>query len=305
MPSSRGSSRRVAGLGWAAIRSMIAWVALTGCGRSEGRDPATEPLLAVLSAMPGELAPNLAGAELVESVALAGRDVRLGSLEGVPVVLAMTGIGTVNAASVASAVLDAFPVTGVVVSGVAHSSLRIADVTVVENWTTADGNVFGVDDGWLAAARDLAASGAVALPRCSEDPPARPDSPICVDHDPRIVVGGVGHTSDPFGGAPLPCIPGGGGVFGCGPPPEVAADASSARTTTGDAALTGVAVQDMESAMIAREADARGLPFIAFRGTSDSAAGTIDSLSEFFHYYGLAADTASRAARAFLHEIPR
>ncbi len=280
---------------------VLVCLAAVSCGSDEGAGASGAPLYAVLSAMPSELAPNLLGAELVETVAIGAVDVRLGELGGAPVVLAMTGIGTANAAAVTGAILDELPVTGVVVSGVAHTSLRIGDVSVAERWVAPDGAMFPADPRWIAAARELAAQrDAVRLPRCSADPPAAPEAPICVDHDPAIVVGGTGHTSDPFGGAAFPCVPGGGGVFGCAPPaPEASGRTGSVSRATGPSAAT-VEVQDMETAVIAREAAARGLPFIAFRATSDSAAGTVDSLVEFFHYYGLAAETAAAAARAFL-----
>lgn len=280
-------------------------LAAASCGTGDGAGTSGAPLYAVLSAMPSELAPNLLGAELVETVAIGSVDVRLGVLGGAPVVLAMTGIGTVNAAAVSSAILDELPVTGIVVSGVAHTSLRIGDVSVAERWVAPDGAVFAADPRWLASARELAArQDGAALPRCSADPPATPEAPICVDHDPAIVVGGTGHTSDPFGGSAFPCVPGGGGVFGCAPPtPEVGARNSAISSDAGASAAT-VEIQDMETAVIAREADARGIPFIAFRATSDSAAGTVDSLVEFFHHYGLAAETAAAAARAFLERTP-
>ncbi|MBK7977654.1 MAG: hypothetical protein IPK07_31850 [Deltaproteobacteria bacterium] len=98
----------------------LACLAGAACGESGAPGVGSAALVAVLSAMPSELAPNLADAEMTLAVDVAGRDVRMGSLGGVPVVLAMTGIGTANAAAVSSAVLDAFPVTGVIVSGVAH-----------------------------------------------------------------------------------------------------------------------------------------------------------------------------------------
>lgn len=290
---------------WCATPVTLVCLAAASCGSGDGAGASGAPLYAVLSAMPSELAPNLLGAELVEAVAIGSVDARLGVLGGVPVVLAMTGIGTANAAAVSSAILDELPVTAVVVSGVAHTSLRIGDVSVAESWVAPDGAVFAAEPRWIASARELAArQDPVALPRCSLDPPAAPEAPICVDYDPAIVVGGTGRTSDPFGGSAFPCVPGGGGVFGCAPPrPESGARSSAVSGAAGWPAAT-VEIQDMETAVIAREAAARGLPFIAFRATSDSAAGTVDSLVEFFHYYGLAAETAAAAARAFLERNP-
>ncbi len=109
-------------------------------------------------------------------------------------------------------------------------------------------------------------------------------------------MGGVGWTSDPFGGAALPCVEGGGGVFGCDAP------TIASRVSARDVDEVEVEVVEMETAMIAREASARGLPFIAFRATSDDADG-VASLVQFFSYYGLAADTASQATRSFLARL--
>ncbi len=261
-----------------------------GCG-SDPRSADAPPFLAVLSAMPSELAPNLAAAEVTETVEVAGREIRVGTLAGARVVLGMTGIGVTNAATVTRAVLERFPVHGVVVSGVANTSLGIGDVAVPVTWLAPDGSAFAPDPEWLAIARELA--GASALAHCSAAPPATPDSPICIDESPRIVVGGVGHTDDPFGGAAFPCWAGGGGVFGCD------ASVTSARARADD---EDVEVVEMETAMIAREASARVLPFIAFRATSDDGDG-IASLVQFFTYYGLAADTASQATRSFLARL--
>lgn len=299
------ADRRAVRSRWSSAPAALACLALAACGSGKGAATAAAPLYAVLSAMPSELAPNLVDADLLGTVAIEGRDVRLGTLEDVPVVLAMTGIGTANAAAVSGAVLDELPVTGVVVSGVAHTSLRIGDVSVADSWVAPDGAVFTADSRWLAAARALAAPGAVTLPRCSHAPPATSRTPICVDRDPSIVVGGTGRTSDPFEGAAFPCVPGGGGVFGCAPPARGARARSGSEATPSGPPVADVEVQDMETAVIAREAAARDLPFIAFRATSDSAPGTIDSLGEFFHYHGLAAETASGAARAFLERIAR
>ncbi len=271
----------------------LAFGVAAGCG-TDSTEPNAPPFLAVLSAMPSELAPNLTHAEIAETVELADRQIRVGTLAGVPVVLGMTGIGMTNASTVTRAVLDRFPVQGVVVCGVANTSLLVGDVAVPETWVAPDGTAFAPSADWLEIVRELADSRDVALARCSTAPPATAGAPVCTDPVPRIVVGGVGRTSDPFGGAALPCVEGGGGVFGC--------DAQTAASRVSAHDDDEVEVVEMETAMIAREATTRGLPFIAFRGTSDDADG-VASLVQFFSYYGLAADTASQATRAFLARL--
>ena len=62
----------------------------------------------------------------------------------------------------------------------------------------------------------------------------------------------------------------------------------------------------METAAIAREATKRGVPFIAFRATSDGAGDPLmlpGFPSEFFVYYRLAAHNAAAAAIAFLEHF--
>ena len=60
---------------------------------------------------------------------------------------------------------------------------------------------------------------------------------------------------------------------------------------------------DMETAAIARETAARGLPFIAFRATSDGSGdplGLPGFPAQFFAYYRLSAHNAAAATVAFL-----
>lgn len=256
--------------------------------------------VAVLAAMPSELSPLLARATVDEVRVIGGRAFHLGALGGVPVVLAMTGIGLVNATATTAQLVEAFAVRGVVFSGVAGSPHRIADVTVPLVWSLPpDGAPLPADPDWLALARAVAAKETVALERCTPVPPDASDAQlVCMPFAPAIFVGGRGESTDPYRGAAILCRPGGGDVFGCDPalPPAAAA------ATVEDDAVT----VDMESAASAREAAARGLPFVAFRAVSD---GTADPLglpgfpSQFFAYYRLAAENAAIATAAFLEAL--
>jgi nucleoside phosphorylase len=262
---------------------LLAW-ALAACG-DDGGAPAR---VAVLSAFPGELAAVLARTAVEETVAVEGRRVRLGRLGGTPVVVAMTGIGLVNAATTTRALLERFPLRGVVVSGVAGSLLRIGDVAVPARWSLPDGSAHPIARRWLAIAERLADGGALPFERCTAVPSESPD-PVCLDPPPVLVVGGEGASADPFAGAAFPCRPGAGDVFGC----DVAARA---------AAPPAPLVEDMESAAIAAEAAARGVPFIAFRGVSDGAGdplGLPGFPAQFYAYYRLAAANAAAAVEAF------
>lgn len=229
---------------------------------------------------------------------------RIGVLGGVRVVLGMTGIGLINADATARAVLARFPVTGVVVSGVAGAPQRIADVAVPEAWALRDGSTYAADPAWLAHARQLAGASPV-LERCTEVPAT--GEPVCLPFAPAVFVGGVGRSDDPFLGRPFPCEPGGDDVFGCdiplGTPGETAA--------ADEGRLAGPhqnepAAVDMESAAIARVAAEAGLPYIAFRAVSDGSEDPLDLPgfpAQFFAYYRLAASNAAAATEQFLARL--
>jgi len=246
------------------------------------------PRFAVLAAFPGELRPLLARARVHETLVAGDRVLRVGTLAGVPVVLGLLGIGLANAEATTRLVLDRFDVAGVVVSGVAGSTARIGDVTVPARWTFADGATYDVDPALLR--RATRAAPRAELDRCTSVPPEPPGPTVCLAHQPLVLVGGVGRSDDPYGGRPLPCVPGGDDVFGC--------DVGGTAQGVGEP----VAV-DMETAAAAREARVRGIPFIAFRAVSDGAGdplGLPGFPQQFFAWYGLAARNAAAAVAAFL-----
>jgi adenosylhomocysteine nucleosidase len=75
--------------------------------------------IAILAAMPEELAPLRAMTKETERLQIERCEVVVGRLEGREVILACTGDGAANAARGAAAVLDRFPVDAVVIVGVA------------------------------------------------------------------------------------------------------------------------------------------------------------------------------------------
>lgn len=294
--------------------ALLGWLALgvPGCG---DRD-AAEPVFAVLSAFPAELAAVLERAAVEETVEVDGRFFRLGRIGRTGVVIGMTGIGLLNASATTRVLLDRFNVAGVVVSGVAGSFLRIGDVTVAATWKLEDGNAYAAHPPWLAVAAEISRPGAVALERCAIVPETAVfpgvavGQEVCLPHEPAIVVGGVGESSDPFGRTPFGCRPQGDDVFGCdvGSPGVVASPGdrvagAAARAAEPSATDAEPFVVDEETAAIARETAARGLPFIAFRAVSDGAGdplGLPGFPSQFFVYYRLTARNAAAAAAAFL-----
>ena len=293
---------------------VIAALAVSACasGKGNGERPGESPLprFAVLSAFPAELAPLLIQATIDGMLLLEGHVFRTGVLGGVPVVLGLTGIGLVNAATTTRAVLEQFDLAGVVFSGVAGSLLSIGDVGVPETWALTDGLIYSAPGEWLELAHEIAASGAVSLERCTVVPPVFSEEPVCMPHEPAVLVGGMGQSSDPFGGKPFPCLANGGDVFGCDvTPPDTASEPRGDRSRPGTRATVDAeapVVTDMETAAIAREAAARGVPFIAFRAVSDGAddpLGLPGFPVQFFAYYRLGAHNAAAAAVAFLGRL--
>jgi nucleoside phosphorylase len=285
-----------------AIAICLVAVCLSGCGSGDDDDGGAggRAPVAVLSAFPAELAAVLERMEIDGTLAVMGRTFRTGTLGGVRVIAGMTGIGLVNAATTTAALLDQYEVSGVVVSGVAGSPARIGDVTVPEAWQLVGESTYATDPTWLAVASAIASADEVDFESCTVRPSA-PDDPICLLHEPIIVVGGIGESSDPFGAMAVACTPNGGDVFGC----DVDTTGGASAAARGETAVPAAAV-DMESAAIAREAALRGLPFIAFRAVSDGEGDPLNLPgfpAQFFTYYRLAAHNAAAAAQAFVARV--
>ncbi|MEX2458359.1 MAG: hypothetical protein WD770_05185 [Actinomycetota bacterium] len=290
--------------------------------------------LLVLSAFPGEIDGLLNQTTVEETVTVDDRRFFVGRLRGHGVVLALTGIGLVNAHETATVAFARFRcsssrsgIRGVVFSGVSGGRTAIGDVTVPRRWKVKDTRDpwLPVDPGMLAVAKAVQRAGA------GLDAATPVGDAACVGLDPglvrtvsveppRIIVGGDGVSADPFGGRRFPCFPAGGDVFGCEPcrAPPVAPDV--ARFLTGMApfadpefflsffespppADSDYAAEDMETAAVARVAARNKTPFIAFRALSD---GDGDPLMlpgfpvQFFYYRQLAADNAAMVTLEFL-----
>ncbi|HVO25103.1 MAG TPA: hypothetical protein VMW56_15900 [Candidatus Margulisiibacteriota bacterium] len=286
------------------------FVGLAACGGTLRIDSGPPPRVAVLSAFPAEMAPVLAQATVDDTVMINDRRFRIGTLSGVPVIIGLTGVGLVNAAATTHALLEQFEVAGIVVSAVAGSALQIGDVTVPATWELADGTGYAVDGDWLKLAEAMAAPGAVSLERCTVpvSPPGK--GTVCMLEQPVVVVGGVGQSTDPFGGKPFPCSPKGNDVFGCDVASGTSGSAAAAQRRASEAAATAdteapVAV-DNETAAIAAEAAQRGVRFIAFRAVSDGAGDPLmlpGYPTQFFAYYRFAAQNAATATGAFLRRL--
>lgn len=275
-----------------AVSLSLCVLALASCG--SGPSETEEPFVAVLAAFPAELAALVERARVEETIRTAERTLRVGRLGGVRVVLAMTGIGLLNAERTTRDVLDRFDVTGVVVSGVAGAPSRIGDVVVPESWALASGARFDATPEWIDLARQLARAHPT-FDRCTVV--AASGESVCLSHVPTIVIGGTGSSDDSFGDSPLPCQPGGDDVFGC----DVVESIATGTETDGEPSAV-----DMETAAIAAEAEARGLPFIAFRAVSDGEGdplGLPGFPAQFFAYYRLASANAAIATTEFLTQL--
>jgi nucleoside phosphorylase len=289
----------------------------------------------VVSAMPVELGPLLAQEHVSKTIHIGSRDFFVGRLRGHNVVLALTGIGPANATRTTREAFHRFRCDGrsaidsVVFSGVAGGDY-IGDVLVPTRWTLDDGkNFYGVDRQMLGVARRLAASGHVPLEQTNHlgDPlcvctPSPDTLPLAtVTHKPVIEVGGKGQTTDPFGGNPFPCVPGGGDVFGCEPCPEqkhivldtatflaevgplISARFVESNLNPSSADSPGYVAEDNETAAVDKVAHAHHAGFLGFRAVSDGGGDPLKLPgypSQFFAYRQLSADNAALTTLAFL-----
>jgi len=286
--------------------------ALLSCGSDDGGGGGQTAPLAVVGAFPYELAELLERATVEERVEVDGKVFRIGTLGGKRVVLAMTGIGLVNATETTRLMIEHFKVSGVVMSGVAGSYLRIGDVAVPEVWVLPDDSRYAAHGPWLDVAEEVAAAN-IDLESCTLLPMQPSHEEVCLAFEPVVVVGGEGHSSD-GGGAAFMCVPRVTGwqaeVFGCDVAPDTtAAGASARRDDTGQPAGTDPDVHasdDEESAAAAAEAAAHGVPFIAFRSVSDGEGDPLNLggfPAQFYAYYRVAANNAAAATAAFLERL--
>jgi nucleoside phosphorylase len=293
-------------------------------------DTAVEPeqRTLVLTAFPAEADAILARATLGgRPVVVDGRHYYLGTLGGKNVVIAMTGIGMVNAADTTETALTHFTaesgvsINAVVFAGVAggRGRTQIGDVAIPAQWTSDDGATWhAVDPEMLDVADELT----VGLERtCRVRGPLWRLRLVDLDREPQLHVGGDGSSGDNNNGAAFPSIPFGGTVFG--PQPHAAPDFSPLFTgnffqAVGTFLVRGVVSNlrgflkstsppveavDQETAAAQRVADAHGVPFLGIRGMSDGPGDPLNLPGfpvTFFVYKRIAADNAAIVAEAFL-----
>jgi nucleoside phosphorylase len=271
-----------------------------------GAAPAEPPYVVVLGAMPSEIAPLVEVAEIERTVEIDGRPYYVGRLDGVRVVLGITLIGMVNAETHAESVLGSFEAAAILMSGVAGSHHRIADVVIPTGWVERDKKrVWRTNRALVALARRATATLA-PLEQCTPVPPADPGAPlVCMSHVPAVVFEDRGESGDDFGGNALTCVPDGGDIFGCELPVVDAGGAAGAATEAAEDYPDAV---DMESAAVCRVAASHRVPVLVMRAVSDGAGDPLGDRgfpAQFFDYYRLAARNAAAVTRAIVAEIGR
>jgi nucleoside phosphorylase len=287
----------------------------------------------VLGAMPLEVGPLLAAAKVspTPSYVANGKGFWSGTLEGNRVVIAMTGIGIVNATDTTRAAFAHFKCFSAAVFSGTSGGDYIGDVMVPSRWTE-DGRHFLATSPALLAVMDGALRRPVHLLQttptgdpaciCQLTGVSSENTPVTVEHMPKVEVGGTGLSNDGFGGRALPCVDQASDVFGCWPcqyPDSQTAQQTGRLGTSvppflqasffldyqaNSAAPPGKYVsEDNETAAVFAVAAAHRTPFIGFRAASDGGGDPLHLPGfpvEFFVYRQLAADNAASTALAFL-----
>jgi nucleoside phosphorylase len=294
----------------------------------------------LLGSYPAEVSANLALMHLDphQPTTLATHDFYSGSLAGRRVVTGIAGPSPALTKATTTLALKHWScVTAVVFTGTAGGAGRakLGDVAVPSRWTGDEGKHYAtIDARAFAVARHTAAQATRELGSLA----AINDGPcfcaglvnslkvVPLGRTPGLVVGGNGAT---FGGDSLACDDREGMLAGCNPcPPGSTGPALSTLALTpaaaSRAALGGLVpnaqalsrrapqpgpfgnsstpyvADDMQTTASLEAAHARHVPFIAFRGISDTT--DVGGLwpAEYLVYQGLAADNAAAAARVWI-----
>jgi len=248
---------------------------------------------------------------------IVGVHVVSGTLQGHPVLLMLSGISMVNAASSTQALIDHFVVSRIVFSGIAGGldpELSIGDVIVPERWAESTELVMAraTQDGFKAPAwmpgmtgqpgygmmlphgvrvgsahhpeeyrNDFAVDpGLFALARRAVAGIALNKctaAQACLDKAPKVVIGGTGVSGPPF------------------------VDNKEYRQYLFTA--FHASVNDQESAAVAQVAFRNEIPFIVFRSVSDLAGGDADT-NQMRTFMQLAADNSASVVAAFIRALP-
>jgi adenosylhomocysteine nucleosidase len=233
------------------------------------------PPLAILTAIPEEIAAFGRHLDRAGEETIAGIRIHHGALDGRPVVLAESGIGKVNGALAATILLDRFGCGGLIFSGVAGGldpALGVGDLVIATEVIQHDYGA--VVNGELEVYR----AGALPFPEFRGDLPLKAD-PGLIGAARAALAGMAGIT---FG-----AILTGDSYLGCGVTRQRLFSRFAARAI------------DMESGAVAQVAAAFGAPWLVIRALSDLAGE--DSRLDFEQF---AAEAARTAAAAVLKCLP-
>jgi adenosylhomocysteine nucleosidase len=228
--------------------------------------------IAILTAIPEEIAAF--GAHLVETgrETVAGISIHHGTLDGRPVVLAESGIGKVNGALAATILFDRFRCGGIIFSGVAGGldpALAVGDLVIAAEVIQHD---YGA---MVQGALEVYRAGALPFPQFRGE--------LSLKANPALIAAARTALADAHFGTILT----GDSYLGCGQTRERLFSS-----------FTGKAV-DMESGAVAQVAEAFGAPWLIIRALSDLAGE--DSQLDFQVF---AAEAAKTAAVAVLKSLP-
>lgn len=282
-----------------------------------GAEEAPQPRIAVMSAFQPEIDTLLAATTDKAETVINGITFTTGILEGKPVVLMLSGISMVNAAMTTQLLLERFPTSAIVFSGIAgglNPDLHVGDVVVPARWGQYMESVFARQTGpdsyapaawlrpdypnygmihprgvdvrsskvpagehrfWFEASPDLLAVAERALAGIDLSACLTPSD--CLDHRPRVIVGGEGLSGPVF------------------------MDNADFRAYAFKA-FAAEAI-DMETAAVGMVAHANGVPWIAFRSLSDLAGGE-EGENSMTTFLGLAAANSAAVVRVFLRALP-
>lgn len=272
------------------------------------------PRLAILAAYQPEIEALLPSLQEATEYQVNGVEFYTGKMEGVDVVVFLTGISLVNAAMNTQLVIDHFQVEAILVSGVAGGvdpSLSFADVTVPAKWGQYNEMVFMREaapgefvphPGLGPEFEPYQFMGPRGMHVATSDDPSPTTRKFWYDADPDLMAAAeVAAESVEFkqcvdAETCLPRTPivvlGGNGVTG-----SIFQDNADFREYLFE--TFEAQVVEMETSAIATVAYANSIPYIGFRSLSDLAGGG-GGVNEYPIFEVLAAENAAAFLRAFL-----
>lgn len=247
-----------------------------------------------------------------------GKTIATGMLAGKPVILMESGVSMVNAAMNAQLLIDRFPVSRILFSGIAGGvdpSLHIGDVVIPDSWgqylevlmarETKDGfaPVAALTDGGKPnygmmhprlVTTSSAATGTVKRASFSVDP-ALLSLATKVAGEVRLNRCAMPAAQQCLERTPA-IVVGGEGISG-----PAFVDNAAYRSYLYD--TYHARVLDMESAAVAQVAFANGVPFLGFRSLSDLAGGDAEA-NQMHAFMALASANSAAVVTAFVAALP-